>query len=518
MNRFIALTHFLDQEKDELIRLKALTNYLAEFDTKDSLWSVSLLTGKFFFRKIHTRKLFEIAKEILDFPEWLLDECISVTRDSTEALSLLLIPSGPGRLSVEECITKLILAVEAKGQNQRNILHDLWSKLPGTGIKMVNQILTNRFPHRFPHHVLGKAISAALDLDPYFVTFKLSQDWSPFSGTFEELFRRNELKECLYRPYPVYPPARLSSPSQVDLSREWISCFWLPEPQYQLIKRGELEMIWSENGELMNNIFPSLLKSFRKLGVDFVVTGQIILKENVLVPPFDSSDKQPKKRTVSPAPVFMANDLLEWNGENITSYPFEIRQNKLAEMIKSNSDEHPDWTLNDMMLIGNASDLESRLSMSGELKCSGLLIREKSGGLYGESSGFIVPSGKFLFSGALIYVQEMILQSVERHLELSIAVDLDGSILPVAKVKVGAKDQPVMFQFVRQFAAINTTEKFGPVRKVNPRLVFEISFEAIRVSNRHKSGIVLQNPRILRLEPDKLTSEIHKLEDLKQLL
>lgn len=463
-------------------------------------------------------KLLEIAKELPDLQEWLIDECVSISGDATETLSLLLFPTDPVQISVKDCITTLIRAVEAKGRVQLDILQDLWSKLPDSGIAIVNQVLTNRFPFQLSTHELSKAIANAFGLDPFFTLYQLSQDWSPDSDWFEGLFYHDDSKERFVRPYMFTSPKLLSGSSVVDFSREWVASLWLPEPQLQLIKRGELVLIWTENGELVNDKFPSLMKSCRKMANDFVMTGQIMQKELVQELSMDASDKQRKERTVSPVPLFIANDILEWNGEDITQYPFEIRQSKLADLMKSHADQHPEMTMNDMVLIHNSDDFDHRLQLARELKCRGVYIRETTSLGYRESTGFLVPAGKFLFSGVLIYVQETIVQSVEKHLELSIGAAHDGSVLPVTKVLIGVKEQPDLFQLIRQFVAGNTVEKFGPVRKVHPKLVFEISFETIRISNRHKSGIVLHNPQIVRIEPDKLASDIHRLEELKRLL
>lgn len=518
MIRFIALTRLFQQEKDDLIRQSALCKFFAELDRQDFLWVIALLSGKKIFRRIPSGKLLEIAKVLPDLPDWLIDECVSITGDSTEALSLLLIPYETAQFSIKECIIQLIQAVEAKGQGQLEILQDLWSKLPLAGIALVNQVLTNRYPHLFSKHELSKGIANAFGLDTSFITYQLSQDWSPVSDSFEDLFYQDDSKERLVRPYPFYPPTILSGSSQVDVSREWLSSYWLPEPHCQLIKRGEVVLIWSESGELMNDTFPDLVKSCRKMTIDFVVTGQIMQKKLVEELSAVPHDKKRKERTELFVSVFLANDLLELYGEIITQFPFKARQSKLVDFIKSNPDQRSVLTINDIVVIDNYNDLNNHLKQASELKCTGLLIRGKSEGQYEESSGFVVPSGRFLFSGVLVYVQETILQSVERHLELSIAVAHIGSVLPVTKVMLSIKEEPDLFQFIRQFVAGNTVEKFGPVRKVNPQLVFEISFETIRQSNRHKSGVILQNPLIHRIEPDKLASDIFKLEELKQLL
>ena len=518
MNRFIDLIRLLQQEKDGLIRLNALTHYFTDLNPRDFLWSIALLSGKKLFRKIPSGKLLEIAKELPHLPEWLIDECISVTGDSAEGLSLLLFPSESSQITLHEFMEQLSLAVVAKGRDQLDMLENLWRKLPHSGIAIMNQVLINRFPYRIPNHELSTAISSALGLDPFFTTYQLCQDWSPVSDSFEDLFYRDDSKERLVRPYPFYPPIILSGTSQVDFSREWLASYWMAEPQYQLIKRGEVILVWSEKGELMNAAFPDLVKACRNMAIDFVVTGHVLEKERMPELPSEPPEIHRKKRTASPSLVYIANDILEWKGENITQYPFETRQSKLVDFVKSNSVQFPELTINEPVVISNSDDLNHHFRVARELKCTGLLMREIAGGAYGQSSVFLFPAGKYLFSGVLIYVQETILQSVERNLELSIGVAHNDSILPVAKVMLSIKEQPDLFVVIRKFVAVNTIEKFGPVRKVNPQLVFEISFETIHHSNRHKAGIILQNPQMHRMLPDKLASDITKLEELKQLL
>jgi len=520
MNRFIALTQFLQQERDSLVRQNELSLYFSNLDHGDFLWALALFSGKKLFKRIPSSKLLASARDFFDFPDWLIEECITVTGDPAEALSKLLAPSEPDleTLSLRDCLTTVIQAVEEESAIRLGILHHLWNKLPEAGIGIINQVITDRFPHRFSDHELGKAIANAFGVDSHFIQYNLSQNWSHYSNTLEDLVYKDESQERLLRPCPFHPLSVLPNVSHVDFTKEWVACLWQSQPQIQLIRRGEVVSVWDENGELLNNDFPSLVKACRKMPSGSVVSGQIWQKDLALAVMAGSTTNQEIERNASPGPLFVAHDVLEWDGLDISRAPLETRLGYLAEWLNANSLLNPKWALNGLSTIGSPSELENYLLFAREMKCPGLLIRELRSGSSGSCSGFLVPAGKFVFSGLLIYAQETTVQSVERQLELSFGAAHEGSVLSVTKVQLRKKEQPDLFQIIKQFVAGNTIERFGPVRKLKPMLVFEISFESIRNSNRHKSGFVLLNPQIVRMEPDKLASEIHQLEELKRLL
>ena len=91
-----------------------------------------------------------------------------------------------------------------------------------------------------------------------------------------------------------------------------------------------------------------------------------------------------------------------------------------------------------------------------------------------------------------------------------------GALVPIAKAYSGLTDEEI--RRVDAFVRRNMIEKFGPVRTVKPELVFELAFEGLNRSNRHKSGIAVRFPRILRWRTDKTAAEADTLDTLRAML
>jgi DNA ligase-1 len=122
----------------------------------------------------------------------------------------------------------------------------------------------------------------------------------------------------------------------------------------------------------------------------------------------------------------------------------------------------------------------------------------------------------YTFDGVLVYAQPGRGRRANLLTDYTFAVREGEHFVPVAKAYSGLTDQEIgrVDRWIRQ----NTLERFGPVRSVRPELVFEIAFEAINESKRHKSGLAVRFPRIARWRQDKQAAEANTLQDLRALL
>ena len=122
----------------------------------------------------------------------------------------------------------------------------------------------------------------------------------------------------------------------------------------------------------------------------------------------------------------------------------------------------------------------------------------------------------FTIDAVLIYAMQGHGRRANLYTDYTFAVWQDGRLQPFAKAYSGLTDEEILS--VDKFIKSNTIEKFGPVRSVKPELVFELAFEGIQLSARHKSGIAVRFPRISRWRKDKIADEADTLEALKRLL
>ena len=116
----------------------------------------------------------------------------------------------------------------------------------------------------------------------------------------------------------------------------------------------------------------------------------------------------------------------------------------------------------------------------------------------------------------LVYAQKGSGRRAELYTDYTFAVWDQGKLIPFAKAYSGLTDAEI--RQVDYYVKNNTLEKFGPVRTVKPKLVFEIGFEGINKSTRHKSGIAVRFPRILRWRKDKPMEEADTLDNLRKIL
>ena len=116
----------------------------------------------------------------------------------------------------------------------------------------------------------------------------------------------------------------------------------------------------------------------------------------------------------------------------------------------------------------------------------------------------------------MIYAQKGSGRRSSKYTDYTFAVKTDDGLVTVAKAYSGLTDKEI--SEITRFVNKNAIEKFGPVRTVKPELVFEIAFEGIAFSNRHKSGVALRFPRISRWRKDKPVDEIDTIEDVKKLI
>jgi DNA ligase-1 len=213
----------------------------------------------------------------------------------------------------------------------------------------------------------------------------------------------------------------------------------------------------------------------------------------------------------------MAYDVLEFNNLDIRDKPmFERRQ--ILESV-SLPDSPSRLRLSHITKRGNWKELGELRQTSREQRAEGFMLKRGSSAYEGGRK-----RGKWwkwkieplTIDGVLLYAQKGHGRRADLYSDYTLAVWQGEQLVPFAKAYSGLTD--VEMQFVDKFVKQNTKERFGPVRTVTPKLVFEIAFEGIQESPRHKSGIALRFPRILRWRKDKKVTEANSLDDLKALL
>ena len=217
--------------------------------------------------------------------------------------------------------------------------------------------------------------------------------------------------------------------------------------------------------------------------------------------------------------IFLAYDLLEWRGEDHRAHPLSHRRATLESLVEQDGNWLEAIQLSPIVSADSWNELAELRDRSRERQVEGLMIKRRDAE-YGvgrlRDCWWKWKVDPLTIDAVLIYAQQGHGRRASLFTDYTFAVWKDDQLVPFAKAYSGLTDSEI--RQVDRFVKQNTQERFGPVRSVKPELVFELAFEGIQPSSRHKSGIAVRFPRILRWRQDKTAAEANRLEDLRVFL
>jgi DNA ligase-1 len=291
----------------------------------------------------------------------------------------------------------------------------------------------------------------------------------------------------------------------------------------QLVRREGQSFLWSRGEELVTPRYPEIIEASELLPNGTVLDGEILAWHEGQVLPFSQLQrrigrKRVGKKLLQEAPVvLLVYDLLEWEGKDVRRWPLRRRRQQLDSLLHDvNSEQLP---LSELVTADSWEALEEARNNSRERLVEGLMLKRLSSRYQvGRKRGdwWKWKVDPYTVDAVLIYAQKGSGRRANLYTDYTFAVWDDGELVPFAKAYSGLTNEEIrqVDAFVRQ----NTKERFGPVRSVRPELVFEIAFENIARSNRHKSGIAVRFPRMVRWRHDKPVEEADSLETIRALL
>ncbi|PZQ79623.1 MAG: cisplatin damage response ATP-dependent DNA ligase, partial [Flavobacterium johnsoniae] len=291
----------------------------------------------------------------------------------------------------------------------------------------------------------------------------------------------------------------------------------------QIIRRNDEVFIWSRGEELVTEQFPEIKEVVQNMKGNFVLDGEILAVKDNQVLNFNELQKHLNRKTLTkkmlseiPIQVF-AYDLLELEGTDLREKPISARRAMLEELLLNENPEN--IKLSELIEFENWKDLNQIREKSREINSEGLMLKQKNSPYHsGRKKGdwWKWKIDPLTIDAVLIYAQKGSGRRSAYYTDYTFAVKNEDKLVTIAKAYSGLTDKEIME--VSKFVNKNAIEKFGPVRTVKPELVFEIAFEGIGFSNRHKSGVALRFPRILRWRKDKTVDEIDDIEEIKKLI
>jgi DNA ligase-1 len=453
-----------------------------------------------------------------------VEESYLAVGDFPETASLLLDRAEEGgarELSLEETVRDSILPFLDKTElEQAEFLPEVYFRIPKAARLPYLKLLTGGFRANVARSLLIQAISEYAQVEKAELAARLSDDFEPSAAFWEELttpaVARKQPSPC----YPFSQPKRLASnPEQLGSIEDWFVEQQWGGVRVQLVKREGQVQLWSPGEELVTDRFPGLVDIAQRLPEGSVLEGEVLGQEQDQPPKWrhlPAETGSPSAFSDSPAEMpatFLATDLLEWSGIDIRDRPLAERRRYLEEQV--NSLFSPRFRLSPLLSPATWAELRS-LWADAPARGEGLSLRRKVGAYESGEPGrdwWIWESEPHSFIGVLIYAQPGVAGRAG-HPELTFGVrNEDGQFVPVAKVNTGLSASEVAE--IESWVRHHTRERFGPVRYVDPELVFEIAFKGIAASSRHRAGLALRELRILRWRRDIQATESDTLASLR---
>jgi DNA ligase 1 len=528
MTSFASLLFSLGTSTKTNDKLQALSTYFAHADEKDKVWVIALFSGRRPRRTVSGTQLAVWCCELIDLPIWLFQECYHTVGDLSETIALL-IPeknaSGeaaghPLHYYVEQ-FQQLEKAVE---QEKKTFILQSWQELNSRERFVFNKLLSGTFRVGVSQKLMVNALAKTVQLEPSVIAHRISGNWDPASTSFEQLLSEQSTQIDHSKPYPFYLAYALEGPLH-DLGdpADWQAEWKWDGIRGQIIKRNDQLFVWSRGEDLITDKFPeySILQS--KLDNGTVIDGEILPYQDGQVLNFNVLQtrigrKNITKKNLQEAPVgFFAYDLLELNGEDIRHWALAERRAALETLV--NSLQQPWLQLSPIVTFNNWDELTTTREQSRSLNSEGLMLKRRASAYQvGRKRGdwWKWKIDPLTIDAVMVYAQKGAGRRSNLYTDYTFAVKDGDKLVPFTKAYSGLTDKE--FAQVDNFVKKNSLEKFGPVRTVKPELVFEIAFEGIAASNRHKSGVALRFPRISRWRTDKSPNDINTLEDLKRML
>ena len=525
MKLFSELIETLESTNKTNARLDALVHYFQSAGDKDKLWVIALFTGKRPKRPVNTSLMRQWALEITGIPEWLFVESYSSVGDLGETLSLILPPneteiSKPLHLWMEE-ITALKTATD---EIKKQYIIEAWNGLNYTERLIFNKLIGGSFRIGISSKMLINALAKYSDQEQSSLMHSIMGNWTVENVEFDDLIFGTNINPDNSKPYPFCLAYALEKDLE-DLGEpeEWFVEYKWDGIRGQIIKRNDEIFIWSRGEELVTDQFPEVAEAVKNIPGDFVIDGEILAVKEGNVLNFNELQKRLNRKNISkkmleeiPIEIF-AYDLLEIDGENLRSQPMEKRRSLLEKMFSQN--EMQGFKLSEIIEFSKWDELDSIRNGARNINSEGIMLKQKNSVYHsGRKKGdwWKWKISPLTLDAVLIYAQKGSGRRSGYYTDYTFAVKKDDQLVTIAKAYSGLTDKEIME--VSRFVTKNAIEKFGPVRTVKPELVFEIAFEGIGFSNRHKSGVALRFPRILRWRRDKTAAEIDDIENIKKLI
>jgi len=529
MHRFAALFEALDTTTSTAAKVEAMSAYFARATPSDAAWATYILIGRRAKRSVGPALLRKWLLEESQLPAWLVEETYASVGDLAETIALLVAGDGSAGsdeadVSLSEWLTQRILPLtrESEGERRAKIV-SWWHRLPYAQCFLVNKLLTGSLRVGVSRSLVTRALAASLDQPRAQIERALMGAWEPSAAAWESL-RSPDTGLDSAQPYPFFLASPLDgSPEQLGDRGRWLAEWKWDGIRGQIVCRAGQAALWSRGEEIITERFPDIMASAAALPPGTVLDGEVVAGSAERVLPFAKLQQRIGRKKLTPVLLaaipagFIAYDLLEWEGDDWRSRPLRERRAQLERVVR-----HPGMPaigISSALSEASWKDLGAARQQARARSVEGLMLKDWQS-TYGtgrqRGAWWKWKIDPYVFDGVLLYAAPGHGRRSNLYTDYTFGVWLNDALVPVAKAYSGLTDEEIrrLDAWIRK----NTKEKFGTVRSVEPVHVFELAYEGIAKSSRHKSGIALRFPRIARWRTDKPPAEADTLENLQRVL
>ena len=532
MKDFANLIKQLDSSNKTNLKVEALTDYFKKASPEDKVWTIAILSHRRPPRPVNTTLLRTWANELANIPMWLFEESYHIVGDLAETIALVIPESNQiSEKSLSAYLQEIIELKKKTEEEKKKYLHNNWLALNYYERFVFTKLITGSFRIGVSQKLMTRALSKADNVDKDILAYKLMGNWNPSTISFQELILDEKSSDYLSKPYPFY----LAYPIEGEVSNLGNVEEWSVEHKWdgirsQTIIRDDQIFVWSRGEELVTDKYPEFQSLINAIPNGTVIDAEILAFANGEIGTFNDLQTRIGRKTVSAKmlqsnPVVLkAYDLLEWEGNDIRNLPYEKRRVLLEELFETIKDKNLPFHLSERKSFTSWQEVSDERMMAREMRSEGLMLKSNDSSYQvGRKKGdwWKWKLEPLVIDAVLTYAMRGSGRRTNLFTDYTFALWQNNDkgekeLVTFAKAYSGLTDAE--FRKVDDFIKKNTLDKFGPVRSVKPQLVFEIGFEGIALSKRHKSGIATRFPRIIRWRQDKKIEEANTIDDLKDMI
>ncbi len=514
----------LDQTNKTGEKVRHLEHYFREAPAEDAAWALFFLIGKRRPRPIKTPRLRVWLAGESGRPDWLVEESYDRIGDLAETISLLVPAPGDGvSVPLHQMVRDHLLPLRDLDEgDQRRHVCALWRRMTRAQCCVWMKLRTGGFRVGVSRTLVSRALARVAGVEPPVMAHRLMGDWTPDAESYRALFASQTAAEP-GQPYPFFlasplnqEPEALGDPARWQVEWKWDGI------RAQLIRRHGQTVLWSRGEEVVTDRYPEVADAAGRLPGGTVLDGELLAWRDDAPLPFGRLQRRIGRKSVGrrllrEVPVvFMAYDCLECDATDLRGAPLFTRRQRLEQILGRT--DHPALRVSPLVHESAWADYGILREQSRTRRVEGMMIKRRDSPYRtGRPKGdwWKWKIDPFTVDAVLTYAQRGHGRRANLYTDYTFGVWDDNALVTVAKAYSGLSDPEI--RDVDRFVRRHTRERFGPVRRVDPELVFELAFEGIRPSARHKSGVALRFPRMARRRTDKRPEEADHLRTLQAL-